>query len=258
MKFALPKLKINSDKIKALTNKLMQDKYEKTLQDLRELEAENPDDMRVKQKIAEILYRQDNIDLSLEKYKEIVSFFEKNDFILKAIRTCQSILKIRPSLVEFNIRLGSLHLKLGMTNESANQYRIVVNSFASQGDMPNTLKYSKILAKIDPSNDNKVKLAEIYQSAGMKEEAVKLYEDLAKVSREKKDYDKLLHYYELLLPHQPTNSTLLKDICILNLRKQKPEYVLKLIDRYGVTENRAFADLVKKSRLMREAMRRQK
>jgi tetratricopeptide (TPR) repeat protein len=256
MKVSLPK--INSDRIKALTQKLMQDKHEKILEDLVDLERDNPEDMRVKQKIAELLYKQTNIEPSIDKFKEIAAYYEKNDFILKAIRACQQILKIKPLLVEYNIKLGSLHLKLGMTNEAANQYRITVNHFAHVGDVENTLKYSQILVKVDPSTDNKVKLAEIYQNSNMTNEAVSIYNELAQEAREKKQYDKLLHFYEMLLPHTPNSSTLLRDVCILSLRKQRPDHVLRLLDQYQAMDNRAFEDLVKKARLMREALRRQK
>ncbi|HLD44054.1 MAG TPA: hypothetical protein VJC18_01360 [bacterium] len=258
MKIALPKISLKADRIKALTKTFMQDKYAKVLHDLTELEIESPDDMRVKQKIGEILYRQGKYDSAITKFDEMVRFFEKNEFILKSIRACKMILKIRPQLIDYNIKLGSLFLKLGMTNESANQYRIVMSHYAAIKDHVNTLKYAKILVKVDPSNDSKVKLAEIYHNSSLVAEAVNLYQELANDARSKKDFDKLQHYYELLLPHVPNNSNLLKDVCILNLRKQKPDYVLKLLDQYQVTDNRAFADLVKKARLMREALRRQK
>lgn len=256
MKFNIPKINLDNEKLKALTKKLFQDKFEKILQDLLELEKENPTDVRVKQKIAEIYYKKDRIPEAIEKFQEIAKHYEKEDFILKAIKACQSILKIRPELVEYNLKLGSLFLKIGMTNEAANQYRIAINYYASLDDVEKTLSLSQTLVKIDPSPDNRAKLAEIYQSHGMTEEAIKQYDILAKTYRKEKNFDKLLHYYELILPHKKEDHAIIRDVCILHLRNKRPERALKLMEHYQVLENENFAELQKKARLMMEALKK--
>ena len=60
MKLPIPKINFDSAKIRELSKKIFQDKYEKILQDLLELEIENPTDMRVKQKIGEIYFNSIN------------------------------------------------------------------------------------------------------------------------------------------------------------------------------------------------------
>lgn len=258
MKLNIPKIKINADGIKSLSKKIFQDKYEKILLDLFELESENPGDMRVKQKIAEILFKKDRIDEAIDKYKEIAAFFEKEDFILKAIHACRCILKIRPELIDYNLKLSALYQKVGMMNEAANQYRIAINFYAALGEADKTVRLSQDLVKIDPSNDNRAKLAEIYQNFGMKDEAVKQYEILANNYRSVKDYDKLLYFYEMLLPHKKNNKPIIKDVCILNLRKKNPQRALKIMEQCQVLDDPEFADLVKKSKLMMEMIKKQK
>jgi len=117
---------------------------------------------------------------------------------------------------------------------------------------------SELLIRIDPSQENKTKLAEIYQMNGMKEEALKQYEDLAKLYRIEKKYDKLLHIYELILPHRPGNTAIIKDICILHLRNQNPTRCLQIIDQYKIAKDTAFKDLVDKANMMIEVLKRQK
>ena len=252
------KIKIDTDVIKALYKKVFQDKYEKILQDLLELEIENPADIRVKHKIAEIHFRKNHVEESIAKYKEIAQYYEEEDFILKAIDACKNILKIRPELVDFNIKLSALYLKLGMTNEAANQLRIAVNHYAGLGDSDKTVGLAQDLVKVDPSNENRAKLAEIYQSNGMREEAFKQYNVLADSYRDKKDYDKLLHFYELLLPQKKDDGTLLRDVCILNLRKENPQRVMKLLEQYKKLEDPEFKDLVNKAKLMMQVIRKGK
>lgn len=249
---------LGTSKIKTLAQKVFQNKSEKILQDLLALEKENPDDMRIKQRIAEIYYQKNQIDQAVEKYKNILDDNDEKGFVLKAIKACRSILKIKPELIPFNIKLAALYLKQGMTNEAANQYRIAINHYATTGETKKTVSLSQDLVKIDPSDDNRAKLAEIYQNASMTKEAVSQYEILAKNYRAHKDFEKLLYYYELMLPHQPQNKVLLKDICILHLRNKRPERTLKILDHYKAIDDPQFADLVDKARLMGEALRKNK
>lgn len=256
MKVSVPKFE--SEKLKTLSKKIFQDKFERILEDLIDLELDNPNDMRIKQKIAEIHFRKDRFAEAIAKYEEIAEHYEKEDFTLKAIKAYKNILKIKPDLVDHNLKLASLHLKLGLVNEAANQYRIAINHYAALGDSDKTITLSQNLAKIDPSPDNRAKLAEIYQNFGMTQEAVKQYEFLAKHYRLKKDYSKLLHYYELILPHQPDNKAVFKDVCVLQLRNQRPDRVLQLMDHYKVTKDAKFEDLAKKAQMMLEAMKKHK
>ena len=92
----------------------------------------------------------------------------------------------------------------------------------------------------------------------MKDEAVKQYEILANNYRAVKDYDKLLYFYEMLLPHKKNNKPIIKDVCILNLRKKNPQRALKIMEQCQVLEDPDFADLVKKSKLMLEMIKKQK
>lgn len=256
MKVSVPKFE--SEKLKALSKIIFQDKFERMLEDLIDLERENPNDMRIKQKIAEIHFKKDRLAEATAKYEEIAKYYEQEGFTLKAIKAYKNILKIKPDLVEHNLKLASLYIKLGLINEAANQYRIAINHYAALGDSDRTVTLSQNLVKIDPSPDNRAKLAEIYQNFGMTQEAVKQYEILSKHYRLKKDYSKLLHYYELILPHQPDNKAIFKDVCVLHLRNQRPDRVLQLMDHYKVTKDPKLEDLTKKAQQMLEALKKHK
>jgi tetratricopeptide (TPR) repeat protein len=261
MKAKLPTIDIAGlkERFNTFYHKRFQSADEKQLQDYLEVERERPDDMYVKQKIAELYYRMDRIDEAVAKYAAVAQSHEKSDFILKAIKGYKAILKVRPTLVDVNIKLGQLFLKVGLTVEAANQYRIAINHYAAAGDKEKTVTLTQLLVKIDPSNANRHKLAEIYQAYGLIEEALKQYELLAKDYRNKKIYDRLLNVYELILPHKPGNKAILKDVCILYMREQKPERALAIMDRYKVAEeDEVFTGLADKARLMVDAMRRQK
>lgn len=256
MKFHLPQIKV--EKLKELSHKFFADKADREMEDLATLAAANPHDARLKSRIAELHYRAGRIDEAVAVFQEIARQHESEDFTLKAVDTYKNILKIRPDLVDVNLRLSTLYLKLNMLTEAANQLRIAISHYARAGDMDRTLSLAQQLVKVDPSVENRGKLAEIYQGCGMPDEAVRQYEFLAKDARVRKNYDKLLHFYEMILPHRPGNNAILKDICILCLRKKQPERALHVMEQYKVGSDAGFVELGTKARLMMEAIKRQK
>jgi pilus assembly protein FimV len=257
IKARLPKMKVAENaKLKEFSQRFFQDRYDKLLKDLLNLERDNPEDMRIKQKIAEVHFKKGNTEEAITKYRQMATYYEREEFVLKAIKSYKSILKLNPTLLEINLKLAALYLKVDMIAEAGNQYRVAINALAVQGNRERAMALAQDLVKIDPSNANRQKLAEIYQSNGMLEEAIKQYEILAKDFRTKKQYDDLLTMYERILPYRPDNIAILKDVCILYLRQQKPEKALKLIDHYKREADPAFTDLITKGRLMIEAMKK--
>lgn len=249
---------LESKLFKDFSNRFLKNKDTKDLEDLRKLETESPHDMRIKQKIAEVYYRLNRTDEAANIFLDVARNFEAENFLLKAIKTYKNILQIKPDLIEINLKLADLYKKMNMPHEAANQFRIAITAFAMVGNKEKALELSEQLVRIDPSQENKTKLAEIYQMNGMKDEALKQYEDLAKLYRAEKKYDKLLHIYELILPHRPGNTAIIKDICILHLRNQNPNRCLQIIDQYKLAKDTTFKDLVDKAHLMIEVLKRQK
>lgn len=252
------KFNVDKEKIKDFLDKYFQNKNDKLLEDLQELEKENPKDMRVKQKMADVYYRQGQIDEAIDKLTQIANHYEKEEFILKSIQTYKTLLKIRPDFVEVNLKLAGLFQKLGMIVEAANQIRIAINQYASYGNKEKAISLAQDLYRLDPSEENRLKIGEIYQNFGMTDEAVKEYEALAKKYRESKEYDKLLKVYELIMPHQPDNKSIIKDVCVLHLRKQNPERAVQIMEQYKLVEDPIFEDLREKAKLMMQALRKQK
>lgn len=250
--------KILSQKMLSNIRRFFQDKDEKILLDLKELERDNPNDTRVKIKIAETLFKRNQIPEAIEKLESAASSFSAEQFHLKAIDVYKKILRIKPDYISANLRLAEFYQKLGMITEAANQLRIIINHHAQAGELAETRGLAEKVVKLDPSLENRIKLAEIYQSCSMTEQAVEQYEEIAKEYRNKKDYGRLLYFYELIMPHRPDNTAVLKDICVLHLRQKNPARSLHFMEQYRVLDNPSFKDLVEKAGLMLEALRRQK
>lgn len=238
--------------------KFFQDKDERVLEDLLDLERENPGDTRVKIKIAETLFKRHQIAEAIQKLESAAQDFCRDEFHLKAIDVYKKILRIRPDYIMANLRLSELYQKLGMVTEAANQLRIIINHHAQEGELPEARELAEKVVRMDPSLENRIKLAEIYQSCRLTEQAVEQYENIAGQYRNQKNYDRLLHFYELIMPHKPENTAILKDICILHLRQKNPQRALHFMEQYKVADSPHFKELQDKANLMMDALKRQK
>lgn len=250
--------KFDLNRLKQITQKVFKNKTTKEIESLHDEAEATPQDMRIKQKIAEAYYKQGKIDESANAFLEMARHYESENFLLKSIKTYKNILQIKPDLIEVNLKLADLYKKLNMNFEASNQYRIAIASYAVLGNKERALQLSEDLVRIDPSQENKTKLAEIYQINGMKNEALKQYEELAKMYRIEKKYDKLMHIYELILPHRPNHTAIIKDLCILHLRNQNPHRCLQIIDQYKLSHDDNFKELLSKAHMMVEVLKRQK
>ncbi|MBI2340372.1 MAG: hypothetical protein HYU99_08425 [Deltaproteobacteria bacterium] len=251
-------LSAQTKKLREVASKLFQkNRYERVINDLKELALQRPDDMRIKMRMAETWFRAKDIPRAIQTYREIADLFERQNFILKAAAIYKNILKLEPGLVEINVKLAELYQKLGLQADAVNQYRIMVESYSAMGDRDKMIATCRKLVELDPAPANRRKLGEIYQMHGMAKEAVEQYEALAREYRLGKQYDDLLRVYELILPHKGDNQALIKDICILYLRRQEPDHAIRTMERFKLDGEPAFADLYDKARQMREILRKQ-
>lgn len=245
-------------KIKEVFSRLFQkNKYEKLIGDYLALSAQHPGDTRILLKIAETYFRAHDITHAIDSYRQVALAFEKDNFFLKGVALYKNILKINPTLVEINLKLAELYIKIGMAQDAVTQYRIAMQYFEIHKDKESLIDTAKKLLEINPLPSNRRKLAEVYQNMGMTSEAMDQYEILAREFRLNKQYDDLLKIYELILPHKPKNQPLIRDLCILYLRRQEPDHAIKTMERYHVDAEPDFSPLYEKAKMMKEALRKQ-
>ena len=90
--------------------------------------------MRIKIKIAETYFKAKDIPHAIQTYLEVSKIYIEHNFILKAVAIYKNILKLDPTLVDINLDLADLYLKLDMTGDTVTQYQIAMQHYASRGD----------------------------------------------------------------------------------------------------------------------------
>jgi len=160
-------LDTHKKKLKEVFSRLFQkNKYEKDLADYMELAETHPKDMRIRLRIAETFVKARNAEKAIETFKQVAEYYEGENFMLKAVAMYKNIIKLNPGLVETNLKLAGLYEQLGMPTDVINQYRIVMETYATQENKEKVIETCQKLVELDPSVSNRRKLAEIYQTHG--------------------------------------------------------------------------------------------
>ena len=108
-------------------------KLDKAIKELQKLVATDPLDMRVRLKVADYYVKKKEIPLALKTYQEVADFYAKENFHLKSIAVYKTILKLNPSIVEINEKLGDLYRQVGLDDDAVNQYYIVAGYYDNKG-----------------------------------------------------------------------------------------------------------------------------
>ncbi|MDO8518987.1 MAG: hypothetical protein Q7T11_02350 [Deltaproteobacteria bacterium] len=248
-------LKNLQEKYRELAARFFEKKHDRVLKDARAALTANPEDLRAKLKLAEAHFKAHQADLAIAAYREVAEAYTRDNFILKAAAIYKNILKLDPTAIETNLKLAELYQKLEMTSDAVTQYRIALQAFEAAEAKEKLLSIGKKLVEIDPSPANRRKLAEILIANRMTKEALEQYGILAQTYRDEKKYDDLLRIYEIMLPHIGENRGIIKDVCILYLRRQEPEKAIRTVEKYKLDTEPQFSELYDKAKLMMKALR---
>lgn len=206
-------------------------RLDRAIKEYQRLVAEDPSDMRVRLKIADIYAKKREIPAAIKQYREVADAYSREGFHLKAIAVYKMILKLSPTLIEVNEKLGDLYRQVGLDNDAINQYYIVVSWYDSKGKVQEAMAVRQKIVAIDPSNTTgRIRLAEMLQSEGKMEESVREYEQVSEVLANRKDRDGLIEVYEKMLYLRPDNFEMLRNLCRIYFDKREFKRALLKIE----------------------------
>lgn len=206
-------------------------KYDKAIKEYQKLLAENPTDMRAKLKMADIYAKAKDISNAIKIYREVAEQYAEDNFHLKAIAVYKTVLKLSPTLVEINDKLGDLFHKVGLDNDAANQYYIVANYYDNKGMIAEAKEVRRKILDVDPSNTTgRIRLAELMQAEGNVDESIREYEKAAEILTQKRDRDGLIEVYEKMLYFKPGNVDMLIQLCKIYFEKRDFKKALRKLE----------------------------
>jgi tetratricopeptide (TPR) repeat protein len=164
-------------------------------------------------------------------YREVADQYAKDNFHLKSIAVYKTILKLVPTMMEINEKLGDLYRQVGLDNDAMHQYYIVASYFDNKGLVKEAMEVRRKIVDVDPANTTgRIRLAELMQADGKTEESIREYEKTAEILSARRDREGLIEVYEKMLYFRPDNVAMLIDLCRIYFDKKEVKKALRRIE----------------------------
>ncbi len=199
----------NKDKLLATAQKFIsKGQLPKAIGVYRKLVDAFPKDVRNRQKLAELLSRDNKKEDALTEYEVVAKHYTETGFYLKAIALFKQMQKIDASRVDIYHRLAELNEKQGLVGNALTEYRNLI-SFCEKNQMyQEAIEVLEKMLELDPENLNfAAKIAECYKALGQNDEALQRFQSIIEPISEKGEHLKVVKLYERFLDICPEDGS---------------------------------------------------
>ncbi len=225
---------LNRDKIlEAARQFVEQGKVDRAIKEYEKLIQADPQDMRVRLRLAELFVKRKQVVEAIRAYQEVADNYTQGGFFLKAVTVYKNILRLNPSLLEVNHALAELYEKMGLATDAVHQYEILANSYEQKAMFVEELEIRKKMVELDLRNaDHRIRYAEVLQREGKQEEAITQYAILAKqYAKEGGREEYLMDLYEKVLPHHSEDVEMLRSLVNIYYQKGEVKDALRWLEK---------------------------
>ena len=135
-----------------------------------------PKEVRYRQKLAELLVRDNRKEEAISHYEDIGRHFAENSYFLKAIAVYKQILRLSPGNTDYALTLASLNHKQGLTGSAMAEYGQVVAQLEKTGSLIEAVKVLEQMIDVDGTHAaTRLKYAELLFATGAREAAAQAF-----------------------------------------------------------------------------------
>lgn len=211
---------------------LLKGQLDRAIRDYEQVVALDPKDVRIRQKLAELLVRGNRKDEALREFEVIGKFYADNGFYLKAIAVYKQLQKIDPANLKISLTLASLNEKQGLIGNALAEYKAVFDYYEKNSQLVDGVKVLEQMQALDKENFNiRLKLAETRFKAGFIDQA---YDDFVAMARELKEigndpaFSRICGRLDHLFPER---KEFLFSIAEVEMRNGKPAAAIPLLEQ---------------------------
>lgn len=104
----------------------MKGQIRKAISDYEKLVADDPRNIRIRSKLADLHVRNRNIDRAVEEYIQLAKQYEDEDLSYRAISMYKRVLTIRPKMIDAHYWLADLYKKEGLVGNAKVLYQNII------------------------------------------------------------------------------------------------------------------------------------
>jgi tetratricopeptide (TPR) repeat protein len=201
--------------------------YDKAIAQYQKLVAADKRDVRSLLKIGDLHVRAGNRGAAIETYENVANHYATQGFFLKAIAVYKQILKLDPSRLDAQVRLGEMYEQLQLVSDAMSVFEDASNAFMRAGDAEQALAMLGKMVDIDPEHiPVRIKFAEALSRAGRTQEAASEFEQGALLLKDQGRLEDYIKVAERLLYHRSNDVRVAKELAQTYIARRDPKRAL--------------------------------
>lgn len=165
---------------KQAENYMAQGRLDRAIEEYLKLIEDKSDDYNLMNRVGDAYLQAGHTSEALEMFKRAGQGFERGGFNAKASAVFKKAHRAVPEDLDICVRLAELYRQTSMVKDAIQIHIEVAEAYTKKGLLKRALEEFAKVVDLDPKNlKNKVKLADLYNKEGMKEEAAAIYLDVA-------------------------------------------------------------------------------
>ncbi|MBU5614820.1 tetratricopeptide repeat protein [Geomonas azotofigens] len=151
---------------------VLKGQIDKAIKDYQQVVAMEPGDIRYRQRLAELLVRDNRKEEAIQQYEDIGKHYADNGYFLKAIATYKQIQRLNPSNLATALTIAHLNQQQGLIGNAMAEYGQVAALYEKEGALREALKVVETMLGVDAEHSaTKLKYAELLYATGAVEQS---------------------------------------------------------------------------------------
>jgi tetratricopeptide (TPR) repeat protein len=201
--------------------------YDKAIAQYTKLIEADKRDVRSLLKIGDLYVRKGDRGSAIETYQRVADHYAGQGFFLKAIAVFKQILKLDPSRLDAQVKLGEMYEQLQLVSDALSVFEDVSNAFMRAGDTDEALRMLGKMVDLDPEHiPIRIKYAEALSRAGHTQEAADEFDQGAQLLKDQGRLDDYIKVAERLLYHRTNDLRVAKELAETYIERRDPKRAL--------------------------------
>ncbi|QXE91151.1 tetratricopeptide repeat protein [Geomonas subterranea] len=159
---------------------VLKGQIDKAIKDYQQVVAMEPGDIRPRQRLAELLVRDNRKDEAIQQYEDIGKHYADNCYFLKAIAIYKQIQRLNPGNPATALTIAHLNHQQGLIGNALAEYAQVAALYEKEGDLKEALKVVEKMLGVDAEHvATRMKHAELLYSTGSADQSRQAFAELA-------------------------------------------------------------------------------
>lgn len=155
-------------------------RIDKAIDSYRMLVDDDPKNLALQNTFGDLLSQGNRQTEAVEVFRRLAIAYERDGFAPKATAVLKKAVRSAPDDMDLMQRLADLYRQTGMIRDAVATHLQVAEAFQKKGLVKRALEEFGKVVDLDPKNlKNKIKLADLFNKEGMKDQAASIYLEVA-------------------------------------------------------------------------------